>query len=696
MIEWVVTDEGIRVFDHAKVEIGVRASDATFEPTDDEFPRPIDETVAATTSEVRLPSVFVRITRLDGEYTREFGGETGPIELDEGRYLLDLGSLVKTYVLFEGPATLRKTDDFETLAVSFEDRQDLTFGFRSLHEQPVGTITVPDSPRGIATALSYVHSSLKTTDSNRSFPTLRGHPPRVEIGDAVNIPEPVADSTVDTGIRLRVPSDIDHLYVLAPLAYYLQAEVVANGVDTPVLEARSVGIERTLAPLPELQGETARLLRKVFYLDCLVRNVGPYGTDLAEADALDSMPLDPEEAYEATPAERLAQYLDVPYELLDPHVPEWHLATYVEPDTKQARSLPYLLERLSLVYLPETSELDGAELMERSLDDFYRGAAISAPPGFRKRADAASVDLLKPELGSARMHGWLADGVPIDVFKATHAGFENRFDYLTLDRDHNKITVVLNDEEMASEHDEVARIYRDRAEDLPMEVDVYEYLDRDELAAIFEDDNDFVHYIGHCEKSGLRCPDGNLSVSDLDECNAQTFFLNACGSYYEGMKLVEKGSVVGGVTFKKVLDKQAAIVGTTFARLLINGFNFDHAIRLARRRIMTGKDYAVVGDGTHTLTQCEGFLPQKNRIEEADTGFELTADSCSVTFVGGFYQLNLDDHRVESHLIGNPSTYSFTRGSLMKYLERVSEPVVHDGDFYWSTELTEQLSKEQE
>ena len=685
MIEWVVTDEGIRVFDHAKVEIEVRAPDATFEPTDEEFPRPIDETVAARASEMRLPSVFVRITRLDGEDIREFGGETGPVELDEGRYLLDLGTLIKTYVLFEGPATLRKTDEFETLIVTFDDREDLTFGFRSLHEHPVGTITVPDSPQGIATALSYVHSSLKTTDPNRSFPTLRGHPPRVEIGDAVDIPEPVADSTVDTGIRLRVPADIKHLYVLAPLAYYLQADVVANGVDTPVLEARSADIERILPPLPALQGETARLLRKVFYLDCLVRNVGPYGTDLAEADTLDSLPLDPEVAYEATPTERLAQYLDAPYELLDPHVPEWHLATYVDPDTKWARSLPYLLERLSLVYLPETSELDGAELMERSLDDFYRGAVVS--PGFRRRANAASVDLLKPELGSARMHGWLANGVPIDVFKATHAGFENRLDYLNLDRDHNKITVVLNDDEMTNEHDEVARIYRERAEDLPMEVEVYEYLERDELAAVFEADNDFIHYIGHCEKSGLRCPDGNLSASELEECNAQTFFLNACGSYYEGMTLVEKGSVVGGVTFKKVLDKQAALVGTTFARLLVNGFSFDRAIRLARRRIMTGKDYAVVGEGTHTLTQCEGFLPQTTRIEESDAGFELTADSFSVTLVGGFYQLNSDKHDVKSHLIGNPSTYSFDRESMVKYLNISSEPTVYDGEFYWSGEL---------
>jgi len=704
MIRLEETNRGLRVLDHANVEVSVDARGWQLCEDPAELQRPTGEVVGGIASELRFPSAYVSATGVHENRTFELGGKTGPLELPPDEYLLDIGTGIKVYVRFEGTATVYKTDDFEDLVVRFPDRRPVVLGFRSRHEHPLDTISVRPTPDGLATGLSHLHSAMKTTGPDRSFPTLRGHPPLLRTGDRTEVPDVIADDTPDTDIELVVPPDVEHLYVVAPLAYYLQASVTAADVTRPVLRAPDAGVDQELSPLPGLQAETATLLRHVFFLDCLVRNAGPHGTDLAEADVLDGLPLEPARAYEAAPDRRLATYLGVPTEAVDPHVPDWHLSTYVEPAPRRARNLPFLLDKLSLIYLPRTTELSGSELLERSLDDFYRSAPPGGATGDRGveragREDAvASVDVVKPELQEGRIHAWLAEGIPIDVFKLTHSAFQNRLDYLERGGDVIEVVVVLNDEEMEDEHEEVARIYRERSRDLPMEVTVHEFLDRDPLAAVFEGENDFVHYIGHCEESGLKCPDGYLSIADIEESNVQTFFLNACGSYYEGRALLEKGSVVGAVTFKEVLNAQAAKVGTTFARLLVNDFSFAHAIRLARRRIMTGKDYAVIGDGTHSLTQNENLRPFVLNVDRTDGGYLLAGESFAADTTGGVYYLAVGagteggrGDEASYHLYGNESEYRLQRADLVSFLEQTSDPVIYDGQFYWSTDLADEL-----
>jgi len=692
MIEWEATEVGIRVIDHADMELPVRAAGWTPCGADATVDRPTDETVAGTTTELELPEAHVHAATTDGEVSVEMGSETGPVELPAGDYLLNVSTNIKTYVRFDGPVTLEKSADFERLRISFPGPTDVVLGFRSYHDRPAGTVTVPPTPAGVAEGVSFLHSSMKTTDPERSFPTLRGHPPRLEIGETLDVPEGIAETTEDTGIALRAPSELGDVFVLAPLSFYLQAELTVEAGADPVLEIPSAGVEHPLGA-EDLQAGVADLLRRVFFLDCLVRTAGSFGTNLAETEALEATPLDGEWAYDAAPDERLAAYLDLPDGAIDRWLPDWHLSTSVKPELERARCLPFLLAKLSLVYLPESSEMEGSELIRHSLDDFFRAAPESPVdrPDLTRGSDAvASVDVLKPELGAGRLHGWLADGVPIDVFKSSYEAFENRFDYLARGGDGIQVSVVLNDESMESEHDEVARIYRERAGELPIDVEVRDHLPRAELAAVFEAENDFVHYIGHCEESGLRCPDGTLPVDDIEASNTQTFFLNACGSYHEGMSLIEKGSVVGAVTFTKVLDKQAATVGTTFARLLANGFSFARAMQLARQRVMTGKDYAVIGDGTHAFTQSSNQIPLVLEVEKEGEGYRMTADVYTPANPGGFYQVNVaGDER--SHLFGNASTYEIGEEYLVDYLERASAPVIMDGEHYWSSELADRL-----
>ncbi|MCL7417419.1 MAG: hypothetical protein M8354_06220, partial [Halalkalicoccus sp.] len=362
---------------------------------------------------------------------------------------------------------------------------------------------------------------------------------------------------------------------------------------------------------------------------------------------------------------------------------EWHLATYLPAESEAARALPYALDRLSLIRPPETRPLDGKELLRRSLTDFYR----------RGDRQSVSIDAVTPVLGPARSHAWLDETVPIDVFNARTEAFENGLSGLDTDG-RLPFIVVQNDPEMGEEYAEVARIYEDHAADLPIDVTAHRNLTCEELSAVFQRPSAFVHYVGHCDKEGLRCTDGNLSVEEIPESNAQTFFLNACGTFYEGEALVERGSVAGGVTFSKVLNEQAATVGTTFARLLVYGFSIDRAMSLARRQIMMGKNYAVVGDGTHVLGGRRDRHPGTLLAEPTDEGFSVTYDVLPNWTAGGWYyprEVGADT----PHLTGTTTESTLDRSSLLAVVESTDAPVIYDGRFFWPEDLASHLRSQQ-
>jgi len=243
---------------------------------------------------------------------------------------------------------------------------------------------------------------------------------------------------------------------------------------------------------------------------------------------------------------------------------------------------------------------------------------------------------------------------------------------------------------MGREHTDVEAIYRQRAEDYALDLTVEKHLSVDELARVLESENDFVHYIGHCEEDGLRCPRGYLSATSLDTVETETFFLNACGSFHEGIELVEKGAVAGAVTFSQVLNEHAVTVGSAFARLLMHGFCIERALRLARRRIMMGKDYAVVGDGTHSLTQSESLLPTSATLERIDDQFLLTYDQYTTKTTGAHYHPYVEGNDL-AYLCGNESEFVLERGEVVEFLDRSEMPVIYDGDFYWSERLRDEL-----
>jgi hypothetical protein len=684
MVTWGVTEAGTDrgVPFGPSGDTGQSGFETVLEQLDDRrdgaaapVPRETTHCYSGRATLLRVPGTDPVVSALDcdAQYTLSKAAE-----LPDGAYLLSVTVAAasdgtdpfttdrrRLHIRFDGSASLHENES--GIVVSLWERQRVTVGAGQPETAGPTHIQVPGTVDGLATGITHLSAAHHTLTPSRSHPGQRSHPPFLTIGETESIPEELTGT--DTGIQLRLPTCTESLFVAAPLAYYLGAEVTVGDRARPVLTAEGADVRREFGPLPAFQDEVADLVQRVFYLDCLVRRMDPE----TDPELLDRCSLDPDAVRGLAPAGRLERYLDTPADAVAEATPEWHLSTHTEPSLEKARCLPFLLDKLSLIYLSDGSELERGELLDRTLSDAYL-----------TRGDAESAEMVDPNGGVGRLHGWLAPGTPIDAFKTTPAAYENRFRY-GQPGDHLQLSVVLNETEMSEEHGAVSEIYR--AADLPMVVSVREQLTTDELADVFESDHDLVHFIGHCEDDGLRCPDGTLSTDSLSESRARTFFLNACGSYDQGLSLIEQGSVAGAVTFTDVLDSHAAMVGTAFARLLSNGFTIQRALQLARRRIMMGKDYAVVGDGTYALLPGPED-PVVAEVTETDDGYELTCEVITPQGAGASYQAPFDG---QSILNGTAREISVSAGELAETLESHSMPVIFDGEFHWSEDLAARL-----
>lgn len=533
------------------------------------------------------------------------------------------------------------------------------------------TITVPPTPQGIATAVSHLAVAHRTMGPERSHPSARRLPPRVMLGE-IDVPAAVRAATPDTGIVLRLQPSIQQLFVAAPLAYYLGAEVQLDPESRPTLTAPAADLTREL-PAATFPDAVAGMLRRCFLLDALIREI-PAEQLTERSRRLESLGIEADRLRQLDPPDRLRAYLHVTG--LDDRLPAWHLATYMGATAEHVRSLPYLLHVLSLVYPADASVLERREHLRRALDGSYRA-----------RVDVPSIDVVAPSLAEGNLHAWLADGTPIQAHKPTHRAYEHGLVRRSDESGDHEVAVVVNDPSMAAER-AVADIYGAGLHSRPIATRVRENVRTDDLAALFEGPVDFLHYIGHCEVDGLRCPDGHLSVADLEEVRTRTFFLNACGSFNEGRALVERGSTAGAVTLSAVLDEQAATVGTTFARLLVGGFSVAAALDLARRRILMGTDYAVVGDGTVAAIPRTPPPAVLHITPGERDSYEVNHRVSAPRAVGESYP---HPFRQGDRLACEGVQSQLDRSELRAFLRRRSLPVLYAGRFYWSEDLAARL-----
>ncbi|GAB3034648.1 hypothetical protein [Natronobiforma cellulositropha] len=649
----------------------------------DAFCVPVDVATAFTAASLLLPYVVPTVVRdRHGRMLTEV--EHNAYEpLGDGEYHLELMTPIRLCLRVEGPLTIASSD--RRLAFAFDGPTRLHLGARSPHERPAATVTTTTEPAALAAAVSTFGSALKTTSPERSLPTLRGHPPRLELGDALEIPATVEPPA--TGVRLVVPDDRAAVYAASSLAYYLGATVTVG--DEPRLETDRGFTHPLGRGGPAFERSLEEVLEQLFFVDCLVRTEGLYRIDLDERHAVEErLDADFTELYHMDLSARLEAYLSLPFEAVADVFPPWQLVTHVTDDPENARLLPFLANDLSIIRSGDTDTPSSAGPPALGLEEFVRSAAPSDSAGLGLDA------FVSPPETDAIEQAWAGPGVPVGANKLLPAGFEHGLT-AAASSDRIEITIVCNDPRMLAEVDGVA--YGDR-EELPFDVTVHREVTVEELRGIFAADTDFVHYVGHVEDGAFVCRDGTLPAESLTDVGVDFFLLNGCLSYEIGVELIEAGSVGGIVTVSEVGNPDAVAVGRLVARLLNTGFTLRSAVDVARSYRLVGAQYVVVGDGGAAVTQSGGGVPNVCHVESADTDGDrpyrvrLQLYHCSDTGMGSAYIPYIDG--IDRYFLvgGELPTLSLSGSALTRFLRLEGIPVEFDGEWYWSTdEVFEEL-----
>jgi hypothetical protein len=685
-------------------QVGTPASVHPKARDSDTFSVPLDSVYRLNTPVIRLPKpVAVFIREADGQFVREVSNRD-EISIPDGEHIIEFGGLdIKTYLRASGRVEIQiDTSGNGGTRIHGMDANHMTVGLRSFHEYPAATVTTTDEPRDIMRSISCLGSGLKATSCERSFPTLRGHPPKIEVGKRFDAPPDIERTTETASVTIEVPVELSSIYPVAPLAYYLNAALV------PGSEPRLISGDATHSLDNEggLEATVARILKHVFTLDCIIRTEGLYPIRLGEREAFSERvdaDFDFADLYQCSLPELINRYLSIPFETLDGIRPRWPLTADIVPESEHLSYVPYVVHNLSTIRCPtpSTSTDDTADPAEsEAIKDFYRGpdpASISRSREIKRDShdksdeddDDSFLDIprvFKPEPTDSITHMWIGEGYPVLAAKPTLESSQRRLDETPSGS--IEVAVVSNSPEMREESD-VAELYGLR-ELVDFDVAVYEDLTQDELRAVCADDYDLLHYVGHVTDDGLQCDDGWLDAETLDQVNVRAFMLNGCRSFEQGMELINAGAIGGLCTLNSVGNTPATRIGRTVARLLNSGFSLGGALDIIKDEFLTARQYMIVGDPRITVAQSAGTVPvfaKLCRMDSSTFNMSLHGYPTDKAHIGGIYTpLIPEDEPYYVH--GGPSgNFSISSDDLRNYLDLVQLPVRFNDTLIWGETL---------
>lgn len=680
--------KGLEIVDHIErrhVSVLTPQPIEIFEGDPEVFDFPVRRAVTFETDQLFLSNRLGIIVRnslgfIVSEVTK---GNSTAFPKDE--YSLDPGAPIKLYLKFDAAFDVKVSED--GIRINFGSPRAIHLGARSHHKQPATTITTTSGVEDVMEAVSYFSSALKTTSCERSYPTLRGHPPTLKMGDELSIPSFL--NQPDTGIRIELPRDIGSVFACSSLAYYLGATLVP--ADDPML----VTNEGFNYPLAEgshsLKEKVQRVIKQVFFLDCLTRTEGFFQINLHERNAVEnSIGLDFSELYSQPIARQLESYLEIPYSHLSRHIPRWKLVSHVPPDSAHLETLPFLVNDLSIIKIIDGGNPEGLMKGGSSEDlQVHKTGNRSIVKSTNDQAPTPRTVNVRQE--ESIEQAWLGDGAPLGVSKAMVEAFNNRLGRTPADNDID-ITVICNAEEMGQERDIVDEVYASRNE-LPFDVSIHRKLTTAEMRSVLQEDTDFLHYIGHIDSGGFECTDGRLDVSKLDHTGVDIFFLNACSSYEQGMNLIRAGSIAGVVTLEDVINSGAERVGLTLARLLNWGFPLRPAMNIARNESIMGGHYLVIGDGGVDIAQPPTGIQGLCKVNKRGTnwGLRFTSFPAQNKGLGSIIALHLKTCE-EFYLISSTTEeFILETQELIDFLSVEEMPIQYDNELTWSREFLQKI-----
>ncbi|MFC6837624.1 hypothetical protein [Halomarina ordinaria] len=670
--------------------------------TTDGFAFPVDTAVRLDTTEVRIPQYVNVIVRDDRGRTVAEGTNRNEARVPPGRYIVEVVSLaVKTYLAVEGSVETTIDDVGRRIAVG--DTDHVRLGVRSRHEYPAATVTTTEDPHDVMRALSCLGSSLKTTSPERAWPTLRGHPPLVELGERFQAPE--GFERRDGDVVIEVPPELRYVYPVASLAHYLDASVRPGATPRLLVGEREYPLVAPATPDDQRTFERTvhRTLAQVFTLDCITRTEGLYPVQCHErAVVADRLDLDFAALYDQPLATRLDAYLDVPYAAVEPAVPTWKQTVDVAPAPENVAYLPFAAADLAEIRCPSPRT---AAVKPRSpaIDAFCRSGVDGPLPGAEEtdgeddgaeavRAHLAIGDdedeqpIIQLDPTDSIEQTWVGEGIPVGASKPTLEACKRRLDAQPSGA--IEVAVVSNSPEMRAETD-VKDLYGLR-EFVAFDVEMYEDLTREELRAILAEERDFVHYVGHVDERGMQCSDGWLDAATLDTVGTRAFVLNACRSYAQGMHLVHAGAIAGVVTLVNVGNDPATRVGRTLARLLNSGFSLASTLDILGTDTITGRQYTVVGDGQVVLAEGKGGTPIYTELKRQggeEYVFSVYGYPTTRSGLGSLYMANVEQNNEFYLNSGHVGDFVLSRDKVEEILGKEHFPVYTNGAIYWSDEI---------
>lgn len=642
----------------------------------DRFQFPVDEAVTIEVEELVAPQAVALYARSldDGSETQLWRDDGG--RLGDGRYEVQIMTATPIlYLRVSGPVAIPQDDD--RLRLQFEGSQEVEVGARTSHEQPAGTVQTTEDPHDVARIVSTFGTALKTFSPERSFPTLRGHPPIVEVGGELSIPDIV--SQPDSGVIVEVPPDIKWLYRVAPLAYYFGATVECGREPRVIADGESL----TLSPDGlHVEERVDRLLRQSFLLDCIVRTEGLYQLELEARTALeDTLPFDLTSMYDASLPERVATYDDIPYHLVEPHVPQWPIRSTVTPEPAHLGYLPFLAYWLSSVHVTDRPDPSSLPSPPDEVTDFVRE---THPRGGSRAATEEHPNSPDTECmtSEALTQMWIADGIQTGRIKPDLERIRETATHETATNDEISVAVVCTDRAMLDETREGIYGLRDVVD---FDVTAHHYTSVADLREVLQQNIDFFHYVGHVDDGGFECTDGHLDAATLESTGVKAFLLNACRSYDQGQALVDAGAKGGIVTLRRVFNHRATSFGRQAARFLNQGYPLDATFSLLDYASVPTDRYTVVGAPRYSVCQTKGGTNLAGILERTGNAYELVhvqypAETSDIGTLTDFWQIEGSGHHIAS---GELTSLTLSPDEVSSCLENISDPIAYEGEFHW-------------
>ncbi|MFC4408352.1 hypothetical protein [Haloarchaeobius iranensis] len=622
-----------------------------------------DAVVGGRVSELSVQAQYPTLTRLDeaeGESVEQVDICDSCV-LDSGQFELGVDTPVQTVVRFAGPATVERTES-DDIVLSFDQPSPVSIGFASMLRYPRHTVTVPRTNEGLATAMSQFPAALKTTSPMRSTTDGRQHPPAIEFGETLDIPDAVRELVPDSDFVLKIPDRRDLLFQSAPLAYYLGASVTVHD-GSPVLAATDGSFEYRFDGPPRFQYEAMALLRRVYLLDNVLWNGTEGDESLRERHVIEALGLDEDRLLEASLPERLRTYMAAPFDRVSSTLPEWHTVSYVEPTFENAKALPGLMRYLSAVFDPDT---------------YPTGGAASIPAEFH--------DTVPDRLLEASCHGsavvWLADAPRPDArpFVACPRTFTSAPRYLDRDEGADAVVVACNDTSRRAEATALADRYRTYTPDT---VAIHEHteLSRAELSDLFERGADFLHFVGDVT-DGFDCRDGRLAPEDLPDSNIRLVFLDGARTADTTTACIERGSMGGfAVEGDSLLAEETRECVTG---LLVRGFTAEQAVRYAVAHTDTDASLVAVGDGFQQLVRTMSLWCTQMTVEPLGPNRFALNLYPYIPEAGFIWRPEHVDRPPQ--LCAKPFELTVSGPELTRLIETENLVPIYDGHVYWRPE----------